>query len=134
MKTTTSIPTRGVMLATVLASALAIGAGAPAAMAEEFTTVTDLDRFKAHFIGPKIMDPADSANFFVVREDGTIEGTWHGATLTGAWRWEDEYFCRTLSAPRPAPEDCQQWGYADGKAQLVRNRGAGDPTVYSLGE
>ena len=98
-----------------------------------FTVVTDLDTFKAHFVGPKIMDPADSANFFIIKDDGTIEGTWHGAAMAGEWRWEDKYFCRSLSAPK-APEDCQEWGYAEGKARLVRDRGAGKATVYALGE
>lgn len=99
-----------------------------------FTIVSDLDTFKAQFMGPKIMDPKDSANYFVIREDGTIDGLWFGKTMTGAWHWEDKYFCRSLSAPRPAPEDCQEWSYGEGKAKLVRNRGTGEATVYSRGE
>lgn len=108
--------------------------GAAAQGGEEYQVVSDLDAFKARFIGPKIMDPADDANYFVINEDGTLKGTWHGAELAGEWRWEDGYFCRSLSSPRPAPEDCQQWGVADGKARLVRNRGEGDATFYALGQ
>jgi hypothetical protein len=63
-----------------------------------------------------------------------IEGNWHGKEMAGEWRWEDKYFCRSLSAPRAAPEDCQEWSYSEGKARLVRNRGTGDAAVYSMGE
>ena len=108
--------------------------GQPGLGADEFNVVTDFDAFKAHFVGPKIMDPENADNFFIVKEDGTIEGTWHGATMAGEWRWEDAYFCRSLSAPRAAPEDCQEWAYGDGKARLVRDRGAGQVTIYALGE
>jgi len=118
----------------VMAGAIALfGAHHVHASDDEYTTVTDLDAFKAHFMGPKIMDPADSANYFVVNEDGSITGSWHGDDMAGTWRWDDKYFCRTLSAPK-APEDCQEWGYADGKARLVRNRGEGDATIYAMGK
>ena len=125
---------KSVAAATIAICATAtIGANAIAADDGNFEVVTDFETFKARFIGPRIMDPEDDANFFVIRMDETVEGTWYGKTLAGDWRWEDQYFCRSLSAPRAAPEDCQAWSFAEGKARLVRNRGTGDETVYSLG-
>ncbi|PRY20097.1 hypothetical protein CLV78_11546 [Aliiruegeria haliotis] len=99
-----------------------------------YSEVTDKASFEEKFVGVKIMDPEDDANYFVVRDDGSIEGVWNGKELKGEWRWEDTYFCRSLSAPRPAPEDCQSWSISEGKARLVRNRGDGDETIYALGK
>lgn len=109
-----------------------IGALAAGDTDEDFTVVADFATFKSHLIGPRITDPQNAANFFVINGDGTLNGTWHGKALSGKWRWEDKYFCRSLSAPRPAPEDCQQWSLAAGKARLIRNRGAGKSAVYVL--
>jgi hypothetical protein len=135
MKRISGILATATVLAIAAGSAMLFGVDTGHASDEtEFTVVTDLDTFKAHFIGPKIMDPEDSANYFVIREDGSIVGNWHGKEMAGDWRWDDQYFCRSLSAPRAAPEDCQEWGFAEGKARLVRNRGAGDATIYLMGE
>lgn len=134
MKTITEILMAAAVLAVVAGPTMSFGINPASASDEaEFTVVTDLDTFKAHFMGPKIMDPADSANYFFVNEDGSITGSWHGDDMAGTWRWDDKYFCRTLTAPK-APEDCQEWGYAEGKARLVRNRGEGDATIYAMGE
>ncbi|NNK67294.1 MAG: hypothetical protein HKO95_11210 [Rhodobacteraceae bacterium] len=121
-------------ITTGLCIAAAIISHAALAADQDYEPVNELESFAAHLIGPKIMDPEDSANYFVILPDGAIEGTWYGNTLTGTWRWEDGYFCRALTAPRPAPEDCQEWSVANDRAKLVRNRGAGDATIYALGE
>lgn len=132
-------PGMAIVMAAVACSGVAALPGA-AANADEgtsgtFQVVSDFDEFKARFIGPKIMDPDDEANFFVIKDDGVVEGSWHGAKLEGQWRWDDAYFCRSLSAPRAAPEDCQAWAFDDtGMARLTRNRGAGDATLYAIGE
>ena len=97
-----------------------------------FTIVSDLEAFEASFVGPRITDMEDDANYFVIMPDGTIEGTWYGKEMAGAWRWEDGYFCRTLSAPRPAPEDCQEWAMGQEKVRLVRDRGTGGETIYAI--
>ena len=97
-----------------------------------FEVVSDYATFEARLIGPKIADMADDANYFVIVPDGTIEGTWFGKEMIGAWRWEDGYFCRTLSAPRPAPEDCQEWAIGGETVRLVRDRGKGEETLYAI--
>ena len=124
--------TRARGLITALATVTATLGLGPAA-AESFVVVSDYDTFAATFIGAKIGDPEDTANYFVIAEDGTLEGPWHGRTLKGEWRWEDGFFCRTLTAP-PAPEDCQQWSVSGNEARLVRNRGTGETTVYTIRE
>ena len=106
--------------------------GGPTFAEDQYVWLNERDAFAAAFVGPKLMDPDDSANFFVIADDGTIEGSWYGNELKGEWRWDEGYFCRTLSAPRPAPEDCQEWSLGDGKVRLLRNRGVGESTVYLL--
>lgn len=124
--------------ALIFAASFAAGLGTAAATgiaqsdAAQFAVVEDYADFEATFIGPRISDPDDAANYFVIQTDGTIAGTWFGKTLSGAWRWEDGYFCRSLSAPRAAPEDCQQWSVAGDQARLVRDRGTGEATFYAI--
>jgi hypothetical protein len=119
---------------TALCSFAVLLPGSVSAGDAEYQWIDGLDAFSEEFVGPKIMDPEDSANYFVILDDGAIEGTWYGKELAGEWRWEDGYFCRSLSAPRPAPEDCQQWSLGDGTVRLVRDRGAGEATIYALGK
>ncbi len=107
--------------------------GGPALAEDQYVWLNERGAFAAAFVGPKIIDLDDPANFFVISDEGTIEGTWYGKELRGKWRWDEGYFCRTLSAPRPAAEDCQEWSLGDGKVRLLRSRGAGDSTVYLLG-
>ncbi|PLX39202.1 MAG: hypothetical protein C0606_01280 [Hyphomicrobiales bacterium] len=121
----------------LLAAAAAIGVamtlpggGTLLAADDGYTVISKLETFNELLVGPRITDPKDEANFFVVNNDGTLNGTWHGKTLTGTWRWDDAFFCRVLTAPRPAPEDCQQWALADDKARLVRERGTGKTADY----
>ncbi len=100
----------------------------------DFLEITDQASFEDKLVGVRIMDPEDGENYFIVQDDGSIYGSWYGRELRGEWRWEDTYFCRSLSAPRPALEDCQSWSISERKARLVRNRGDGDETIYALGE
>ena len=119
----------------LITSAVIVIAATGSALAnDQYRLIDAPEDFADAFIGQKIMDPEDANNFFVIGEDGTIAGTWYGGKLEGAWRWEEGYFCRTLSLPRPAPEDCQEWYLGDGSARLTRDRGKGESTIYALGE
>ena len=75
----------------VIGSASSMGVGPAFAGDTQFTDVTDLDTFKARFMGPKIMDPKDGANYFIIKDGGVIEGSWFGKTMAGEWRWEDKF-------------------------------------------
>ena len=109
-----------------------LSAGTGLASDADLTRLADRDAFGEALIGARILDPEDSANFFVIQTDGTIAGSWSGRELAGEWRWDAGYFCRSLSAPRPAPEDCQEWWLGEGMVRLVRDRGAGATTDYAL--
>ena len=52
----------------------------------------------------------------------------------GAWRWQDGFFCRSLSALRAAPQECQQWPSAGDRARPVRDRGVGEATIHAIRE
>ena len=120
-----------------IAAAYAVAAAALASAAaadSHYVWISEQGDFAETFIGPKITDPEDANNYFVIEDDGKIVGTWYGNKLEGEWRWDAGYFCRTLSAPRPAPEDCQEWSLGDGDMRLVRDRGQGESTLYTLSE
>ena len=125
---------RQLLLPFAIGAAVALAPVWASAAEGDYALIDDLDAFTEAFVGPKIMDVEDDANYFVILDDGSIKGTWYGNALEGEWRWEPGYFCRSLSAPRPAPEDCQEWSLGDGTVRLVRDRGAGDKTIYALGE
>lgn len=71
---------------------------------------------------------------FVISSNGTLNGSWDGAPLTGTYQMRDGFFCRTLSqGPRgPSPEDCQLM-VLDGNALAVtRDRGNGGSFTYTV--
>ncbi len=72
-------------------------------------------------------------NEVVIKSDGTLTGTFGGG-ISGTWRMEDGFWCRTLIVnPTPAPaEDCQLLE-TDGKTvNGTRDRGNGASFTYDI--
>ena len=84
-----NIPGHGA-IGLLAAVAMAGGLAAAAAFADgvEYVVVSELEQFEMAFVGPKITDTEDDANYFVILPDGMIEGTWYGNDLIGAWDGE----------------------------------------------
>lgn len=71
---------------------------------------------------------------FVISANGTLNGSWDGKPLVGAYEMRDGFFCRTLSqGPRgPSPEDCQLFVLEGNKLQGTRDRGNGGSFTYTV--
>jgi hypothetical protein len=76
----------------ILAALLLFGLAVPA-MAEGFAPVTKRDRFVALIEGRDLTRFGITIN---VTPDGQIKGRAFGRDVTGAWRWNGDYFCRDL--------------------------------------
>jgi|TARA_R110000851_G_scaffold158208_3_gene301198 hypothetical protein len=76
----------------VLAAFLLFGFAAPAT-AEGFAAVTKRDRFVSLIEGRDLTRFGITLN---VTSDGQIKGRAFGRDVTGAWRWNGDYFCRDL--------------------------------------
>ncbi|MEM9438053.1 MAG: dihydrodipicolinate reductase [Pseudomonadota bacterium] len=68
-----------------------------------------------------------------VTDDGRIGGRAVGRPVTGAWTWEDGYFCREMQwGQRPIPYNCQLV-QADGDVmRFTTDRGEGDYADFRL--
>ncbi len=64
---------------------------------------------------------------YVISSDGTLKGSWGGATIAGTYQMKNGYFCRVLTqGPNgPSPEDCQVLILDGDTLQGIRNRGEG---------
>ena len=61
-----------------------------------------------------------------VRPDGRIEGRALGREVTGAWRWEDGYFCREMAwGSRELAPNCQVVLFDGRSLRFVADRGEG---------
>lgn len=68
-----------------------------------------------------------------IYEDGRIEGKGFGRLVTGLWRWEEGYFCRTLAwGTRDLEPNCQEVVLDFGKIEFTSDRGTGRSARFSL--
>ena len=69
-----------------------------------------------------------------VSSDGEIHGKGALSKITGAWLWEDEYFCRDLRwGRRILKYNCQRVTSDGGnKLTFTSDRGAGDSASFTL--
>lgn len=93
------------------AVALLVFLGLPLPASADFAPVTERDRFVSLISGK------DLTRFGIrvtVTPDGKIRGRAFGRDVTGAWRWNGDYFCREL-----------YWGEMDlgPNCQVVRMKG-----------
>jgi len=79
-----------------------------------------------------------TANFIVVRENGTFDGTWESEPIAGTWEMRDGNWCRILTAffnaDRLNSEDCQLWERSGIRIRGTRDGGAGVSFIYNIGE
>ncbi len=68
-----------------------------------------------------------------VRADGTISGRAVGWDVTGAWSWEDGYFCRDMDWSGYAIEyNCQLVEVNGDRIRFTVDQGAGDDAVLRI--
>ncbi|MGB0659473.1 MAG: dihydrodipicolinate reductase [Mangrovicoccus sp.] len=64
---------------------------------------------------------------------GEIQGRAFGKAVTGAWRWQNGYFCRDLAwGAQEFPYNCQEVSLAGGKIRFQSDRGSGQKADFRL--
>jgi len=108
-----------------LALAAAIGLVTPGlAAAEEFQTVRDQQTFLSVVTNRHLKRFGITLN---VTPTGEIEGRAFGTQVTGAWRWQDGYFCRDLYyGNRDLGPNCQLVLVNGNTVRFVADEGQGD--------
>jgi hypothetical protein len=93
-------------------------------MAEEFARVTDRAAFVNLVSGKSLTSLGVSLS---VSPSGTISGRAFGSSVTGAWTWNNGYFCRTLKAGEKVfARNCQLVQQKPGRVRFIADKGAGD--------
>lgn len=106
-----------------------------AAMAEEFTQIPDQSTFQSTVVGKelRLTGYGPIVVELTVLPDGEITGRGLGRPVTGAWRWEDGYFCRDLFwGQRDLGANCQAVLTQGETVRFVSDQGAGDSADFRL--
>ncbi|VVT18775.1 conserved exported hypothetical protein [Roseovarius sp. EC-HK134] len=112
-----------------LAVILILGLAAPA-MAEGFAPVTKRDRFVSLIEGRDLTRFGITLN---VTSDGQIKGRAFGRDVTGAWRWNGDYFCRDLYwGSMDLGPNCQAVRVQGNTLRFISDQGAGQFADLSL--
>ncbi|AWZ20612.1 hypothetical protein RTM1035_02700 [Roseovarius sp. TM1035] len=112
-----------------LAVLLILGLAAPA-MAEGFAPVTKRDRFVSLIEGRDLTRFGITLN---VTSDGQIKGRAFGRDVTGAWRWNGDYFCRDLYwGSMDLGPNCQAVRVQGNTLRFISDQGAGQFADLSL--
>ena len=69
----------------------------------------------------------------ISREDGFITGSYNGKDMTGVWKWEGKYYCRTLSiGSKSLGYDCVEFTISGNKLVYRINKGAKEWVTVTL--
>jgi hypothetical protein len=94
------------------------------ALADEYTRVTDRGDFVTLVGGKSLTSLGVTLR---VSPSGSISGRAFGSTVTGAWTWNNGYFCRTLKAgSKVFARNCQVVQQKAGRVRFIADKGAGD--------
>lgn len=114
------------MRAPILALALAVTA-LPAAAFERLTSADD---FVRTIVGRELSRTGIRLR---VLPEGQVEGRAFGYPVTGNWRWQDGYFCRTLDwGGYEIAYNCQAVLANGRRARFVSDRGTGQSADFRL--
>ncbi|WP_297772234.1 dihydrodipicolinate reductase [uncultured Roseovarius sp.] len=106
----------------VLVILIALGVASPA-LAEGFATVTERERFVSLIEGRDLTRFGITIN---VTRDGQIKGRAFGRDVTGAWRWNGDYFCRDLYwGSTDLGPNCQAVRVQGSTMRFISDQGAG---------
>jgi hypothetical protein len=92
--------------------------------AEEFRQVEEREEFVGLVSGKALTRFGISLN---VSPSGKIDGSAFGKPVTGAWRWNDGYFCRDLSfGTKNLGPNCQIVQVRGATLRFIADQGRGD--------
>jgi hypothetical protein len=108
-----------------------LGLGLPgASLAEAFQVVQDRERFMSLVNGRQLTRLGISLN---VTGAGQIQGRAFGKPVSGQWRWENGFFCRTLfHGQRDMGPNCQEVRINGNKIRFTSDRGTGQYADLTL--
>ena len=73
--------------------------------------------------------------YVIVHADGTMTGDFGGKKLTGTWRWDGRYYCRTAKlGDKKFSPNCQTVTVSGDKVTFGRNKGLGKKSKFRLEE
>jgi hypothetical protein len=93
------------------------------AMAADYVRVTDRGAFVNLVSGKSLTSLGVKLK---VSSSGSIAGSAFGRTVTGAWTWNDGYFCRTMQAGKVFERNCQVVQQNGNRLRFIADKGAGD--------
>lgn len=119
------------MRAILIISLLLFSAWTPTtATAEAFRVVDDRDRFLSLVTGRELTRLGIRLQ---VTPSGVIQGRAFGTSVTGQWRWENGFFCRTLFyGKQDLGPNCQEVRVNGNKIRFTSDRGSGQYADLSL--
>ena len=87
------------------------------------------EEFIATAAGRKVVGPNTT---FAISKNGRLHGVTNGIEIEGRWVFQDGFFCRSLSKPEGAADDCQVWEIRNRTLIITREKGQGERLVYPL--
>ena len=101
-----------------------------AAPAAAWDRITDQGAFLGAVEGRELSYPGARLQ---VTPGGQITGSGLGTPVTGQWRWEDGFFCRTLFwGARDLGANCQMVEASGDRLRFTSDRGAGQSAAFRL--
>ena len=103
--------------------------------AEQFTPIPDKNAFLSTVAGKdlRLKGYGPIVVRLTVQPDGEITGRGLGWDVTGAWRWQDGYFCRDLNwGGSDLGQNCQAVLVQGQTIRFVSDQGAGDHADFAL--
>ncbi len=123
------------MKRTLMAAALAVTAGTLAAgdaVAQSMSRVTDVAQFNQILAGKQLRLGLFGIAL-TVAPNGTISGTASGYDVTGAWTWDNGFFCRQMNwGGTEIPYNCQLIEFGGGQMRATSDQGAGDDATFNV--
>ena len=102
------------------------------AVAAGFERVADKNTFLALISGKSLTNRLYGITL-TVTPNGNISGGALGWDVTGAWSWQDGYFCRHMAwGGDPIPYNCQLIEAQGDEIRFTSDRGAGDAASFKL--
>lgn len=103
------------------------------AVAEPYTRISDKDAFLGTIAGKELRMGMLGITLEVA-PDGNITGRALGWDVTGAWEWQDGYFCREMDwSGYPIPHNCQLVEVRnDREIRFTVDKGTGDSAAFNL--
>jgi hypothetical protein len=94
------------------------------AIAGDYARVTDRGAF-VNLVGGKSLTSLGVS--LTVSPSGSISGRAFGSTVSGAWTWNNGYFCRTLKAgDKVFARNCQVVQQNGDRIRFIADKGAGE--------